>query len=253
MRLYKVNDRMCTYNNAVMDQAFLYNVHLLQTNSGTIYANPSAGYEGDIVTLSTKPYDKHYTFNGYNITGANLTGDQFKFGTNDVTAAANWNYDSMESVKIGNQIWSMDISATPPYNNTLPDYYYNNITNPLMVDRMASAYPGWHIPTMNEWQTLFTYCGGSAYAGTKLKSSSGWNGTDVYGFDVIPRGYRVHEPNHSEHVDNSGRLIRYWCQDKLHSYTAKYVQFNQESNISTGTFRNESLPLYQFCFRLIKD
>ena len=55
---------------------------------------------------------------------------------------------------------------------------------------------GWHIPTDAEWTTLENAVGGSDTAGTKLKSTSGWNddgdesgnGTDAYDFSALPAG-----------------------------------------------------------------
>ena len=53
---------------------------------------------------------------------------------------------------------------------------------------------GWHLPTQTEWNTLFASVGGSSTAGTKLKSTSGWNhsgdGSDAFGFSVLPAGNR---------------------------------------------------------------
>jgi len=58
---------------------------------------------------------------------------------------------------------------------------------------------GWHIPNNAEWETLTTAVGGIKTAGTKLKSTSGWNineytklsgGTDNYGFSALPSGSR---------------------------------------------------------------
>jgi uncharacterized protein (TIGR02145 family) len=52
---------------------------------------------------------------------------------------------------------------------------------------------GWHVPSDAEWSTLVQYVD-SATSGTKLKSTSGWynsgNGTDTYGFRVLPASYR---------------------------------------------------------------
>lgn len=62
---------------------------LQQTTGGTISANKLSGYVGDVITLSNTP-SSHYYFNNYNITGATLTGNQFKFGTSDVTAAGSF-------------------------------------------------------------------------------------------------------------------------------------------------------------------
>jgi uncharacterized protein (TIGR02145 family) len=55
---------------------------------------------------------------------------------------------------------------------------------------------GWHIPSGAEWQALVDFAGGGGTAGTKLKSTSGWNahatygdGTDDYGFSALPGGF----------------------------------------------------------------
>ena len=44
---------------------------------------------------------------------------------------------------------------------------------------------GWHLPTDEEWNTLFTAVGGLSTASTNLKSTFGWcedgNGTDAFG------------------------------------------------------------------------
>jgi len=55
---------------------------------------------------------------------------------------------------------------------------------------------GWHLPSDAEWTILTDYVGGASTAGTKLKSSVGWNsigaidgnGTDDYGFSALPGG-----------------------------------------------------------------
>ncbi len=53
---------------------------------------------------------------------------------------------------------------------------------------------GWHVPSHDEFSTLFSAVGGSATAATKLKSTEVWNegytGTDDYGFKLLPAGYR---------------------------------------------------------------
>jgi len=56
---------------------------------------------------------------------------------------------------------------------------------------------GWHVPTDEEWNELETYLSDNGHAraeGLALKSTIGWfengNGTDDYGFTVLPSGYR---------------------------------------------------------------
>ena len=55
---------------------------------------------------------------------------------------------------------------------------------------------GWHLPDITEWRALFTAVGGSSTASKVLKSQTGWNegwysyynGTDAFGFSVLPFG-----------------------------------------------------------------
>ena len=54
---------------------------------------------------------------------------------------------------------------------------------------------GWHLPSKEEYETLITTVGGAsaAAAAHALKSTSDWyegNGTDEYGFRIVPDGYR---------------------------------------------------------------
>jgi len=44
---------------------------------------------------------------------------------------------------------------------------------------------GWHIPSDAEWATLINFAG----EGSKLKSASGWNGTNDYRFSALPGGW----------------------------------------------------------------
>ncbi len=53
---------------------------------------------------------------------------------------------------------------------------------------------GWHLPSREEWLTLFIAVGGQDKAGTALMSQTGRNndsnGMDAYGFSALPAGYR---------------------------------------------------------------
>ena len=69
---------------------------------------------------------------------------------------------------------------------------------------------GWHLPTYDEWPTLFKAVGGSSAAGKALKSGSGWysngNGTDAYGFSALPAGYRISNGS----FDSAGNYADFW-------------------------------------------
>jgi uncharacterized protein (TIGR02145 family) len=66
---------------------------------------------------------------------------------------------------------------------------------------------GWHVPSEEEWDVLFTSVGGISTAGKHLKATVGWNsngnGQDSYGFAALPGGTRVIDQN-SSNVGNSG-------------------------------------------------
>ncbi len=58
---------------------------------------------------------------------------------------------------------------------------------------------GWHLPSKAEWEALIVAVDGSITeytssntAGTKLKSVTGWNGTNAFGFSALPAGDRYY-------------------------------------------------------------
>ena len=65
-------------------------------------------------------------------------------------------------------------------------YYNNDASNSTKYGKLYNWYAvndprglapkGYHIPTDEEWTKLIDYLGGEAAAGTKMKSSSGWDG-----------------------------------------------------------------------------
>ena len=73
--------------------------------------------------------------------------------------------------------------------------YGKTCTLPTVVQGVCPE--GWHLPSYDEWETLFKAVGGSSAAGKALKSGSGWysngNGTDTYGFSALPAGYRDYD------------------------------------------------------------
>jgi len=140
------------------------------------------------------------------------------------------------AVKIGNQLWmaenldyKFDVNGSqiplgqwgPPttpaawyYNNNETDYgidgtykcglLYNWYAAKYLEDNKLTLLPdGWHVPTKDEYEILITITEGLASKLKALDNSitsnwpSGWNGTDDYGFCVIPSG------NHYNNVFDS--------------------------------------------------
>lgn len=121
-------------------------------------------------------------------------------------------------VKIGTQTWiaeNLDYkfdgctiggsasSAEPRgnyYNNDETTYgadgkkyglLYNWQAIKYLEDNKDTLIPGWHVPTIEDLNTLISYAGGDTVANTKLRTKDGWTvgGTDDYGFGVAPTGY----------------------------------------------------------------
>jgi len=92
-------------------------------------------------------------------------------------------------------------------------------------DAAKTACPtGWRLPTRQEWQTLVDSAGGNSNAGSKLKSSSGWNNnggfssTDEYGFSALPGGYRRYSGTNF----SGGDYGFWWTATELDALDAYY-------------------------------
>ena len=100
------------------------------------------------------------------------------------------------TVKIGDQVWmaenlNFETDSSYCYNDSAE--YCAKYGRLYEWSAAMDACPsGWHLPDTAEWRTLLDAVGGDSIAGTKLKSTSGWNsdgnGTDDFGFTVLPAG-----------------------------------------------------------------
>lgn len=186
-------------------------------------------------------------------------------------------------VNIGNQIWSSENVKITTFRNgdiipfvedenewanlNSPAYYVTDKGEYLynywvVVDERNIAPLGWRIPNKNDWDILINFAGGITIAGNKLKSTQGWeengydiinnnqpilyyfNGTDDYGFNAIPVGFR--------HMD--GRYIpsllsAYFLEESIDEHLAKYVFLFSDSEFGTGgMWKRDGFPI-----RLIKE
>jgi len=104
-----------------------------------------------------------------------------------------------KTVRVGSKMW---MAKNLDYNVSGSKCYDNNPTNCDKYGRLynwptaKSVCPtGFHLPSDDEWTMLTDYVGGEDIAGTKLKSTTGWNGwrgvpagSDNYGFSALPGG-----------------------------------------------------------------
>lgn len=111
----------------------------------------------------------------------------------------------------------------------------------------------WHLPTYNEWESLFSAVGGRSGAGLMLKSVSGWvnggNGTDEFSFTVLPAG--IGQTYGSGIYE--GNYARFWIPTEKKGderLKADYVYFTSSSDNAISA----SLPKSNaFSIRCVKD
>jgi uncharacterized protein (TIGR02145 family) len=171
--------------------------------------------------------------------------------------------NSIDAKRIGNQIWITQNLKVKKYKNgdLIPQIqndadwaalttgawcYYNNDPSQGVLynwyavnDHRGLAPTGWHIPTKEEWITLYNYLGGPSWAANKIKNTSGWiqsNGTNESGFSAIPVGHR--DPwGTFECLTSSGGKAKdaYW-----HTST----EFNLANSNYTSILYNMNIPLF---------
>lgn len=144
-------------------------------------------------------------------------------------------------VSIGNQCWTAtNVNATSgipqvtdssTWVNTLsPAWcYYNNDPQNAVFGKLYNWYAvqsgqlcpaGWHVPTLNDWQTLENFLGDES-AG-KMKATTGWDSPNEgannnSGFFAMPGGYRIWLDNR---FAGKGQTAGFWTSTQASDSTA---------------------------------
>lgn len=122
-------------------------------------------------------------------------------------------------------------AAIQQYSCDYKTYDYETYCNNVHNETKGVCPDGWHLPSNIEWNTLFDAVGGVFVAGTMLKSTSGWlkdsngrdgNGTDVYGFSVLPSGAKLKSDGFNFESGNA----YFWTSTEYSYKNAKHVNFN---------------------------
>ena len=215
-----INDRSYTANWTINRYMITFNA-----NSGTVTpAFDSTGAGWTLASLPT-PSRTDYKFTGWYTSATDGTPitPSTVYSANTIVYAQ-WKEGFTDGrdgkvyakVTIGTQTWfAENLNYDVPDNTT--DVCYNNSndncvkygrlynwstamngvssSNKVPSEVQGVCPVGWHLPSNGEWTQLTDYVGGTSKAGTKLKSSAGWNsysgvpfGTDEYGFSALPGG-----------------------------------------------------------------
>lgn len=132
------------------------------------------------------------------------------------------------TVKIGNQVWmaeNLNFKVDGSYCYKDSAKYCTKYGRLYSWAAANKACPdGWHLPTIDEFKTLFATIGKQSTAGKKLKSTSGWNndgnGTDDFGFTALPAGIWYGK---DKYYNYEGHHANFWSSIKNGSDSADYV------------------------------
>jgi uncharacterized protein (TIGR02145 family) len=111
---------------------------------------------------------------------------------------------------------------------------------------------GWHLPSNDEWNALFTAVRDSSGEGTKLKSATGWiissgNGTDTFGFSALPAGYRGYG---GKAYGNEGYNADFWSSTEVNSGYAYNMELYY---ITVSVFLHDNYKYNGYSVRCLKD
>lgn len=218
-------------------------------------------------------YPAAYTSYAFVVRGADFSGEGLgqvtliEPGTADIggrsyrTVTINgvtWTAENLDFKASGVDIGPSGSPSTPAawyYNNDEATYGVNGNKYGLLYNVSAAKYlnnnrevlmPGWHLPSVDEWNALINAVGGSSVAGKKLKSATGWtsgNGTDDFGFTGFPAGRRS-----EGHFVGLGNRTLFWTSTEYDANSLRYVELNTNDSITNG-YSSSSVN----SIRLVKD
>ena len=157
-----------------------------------------------------------------------------------------------DEVTIGTQKWknvnlAVDDGQSGVYTVNDSDYGLQYYYTQSAANRIVSNIDGWHIPTYQEWQTLFNFIGGKGKALlAKLASTSGWsnlNATNDYGFNLLPLGYYS-----SSSINYKGSQAALWLPSDNQGYRFNSTSSVDRESVGLWSYFSESIQV-----RLIKD
>lgn len=155
--------------------------------------------------------------------------------------------DTIKCMKYGG-LYSWSEMMALPYN-------CNNINCSDLIDgdgiHQGICPQDWHVPSLTEWDVLFTAVGGQSAAGKALKSSENWinngDGLNTYGFSALPAGYASADggQNFSEMSEAA-----FWTANIYSSYQAFYISFGYSGNGShLTTYRGKVIGQSVRCIK----
>ena len=192
-------------------------------------------------------------------------------------------------VTIGNQTWMAEnlnyAYLEPMYGNDSSSFCYNN--DPSYCKKYGRLYLwdaakdtagrfnsngnivrgvcplGWHLPTRDEWEELLLTTGGFSVAYRTLKSKTGWkdkkepndnNGTDDFGFSVLPAGLFSNIYDKKGVYEEEGEKAAFWFYTKRAiASPTPYFLFLKDDNVVYVIVSSKTYQQLKVSVRCLKD
>lgn len=166
-----------------------------------------------------------------------VDGSQIPIGVSfdtQITTPSAWYYDNDEAM------YGIDGERKCGllYNWYAVEYLNNN---------KDTLIPGWHVPTNDEWSALTSAIGSNANPKLKALDTdwyTEWNGTDDYGFSVLPGSYFTGS------FITIGKYASFWCSTERDSDNSYYRDF---SRVGTSVYWGWVSKYGGRSLRLVKD
>lgn len=243
----------------------------LITDNKTDDGQSSGLFESKVTNLksNTKYYIRAYATNSVGTTYGDIQSFTLWLNVQDepINDIDGNNYNT---IRIGDQIWMQENLRVTKFQNgtSLKQLSYqsewtdrNSSGYYTIVDNVSFGYiyngfvimenqnicpPGWHVPTISEWNTLIDYLGGSSIAGGKMKESSdlywilpNFGANNISGFTALPNGYVGTEGDPHEKLEEACFMVASFDSSGnpgfigIH-YNNSTAFFNQNSSKVTG-------------------
>ena len=109
---------------------------------------------------------------------------------------------------------------------------------------------GWHLPTNEEWDELKNAIGEEL--GTKLKSKE-WNGTDAFGFNILPVGVRYRGRFQDGGIGGVGPAANFWTATEHNTITrAFFIHLEERAELYSSSFTSDKY-ITAYSVRCVKD
>ena len=261
--------------NVINDKYYGFSVRCLKDDGSTTQSSSSSAESSSSVTLATpcktetednceygeltdsrdgQTY-KTVTIGTQTWMAQNLnyayTDVPYKSGDN-TSDSTSWCYkdDANNCSKYGRlYTWAAAMDSVGIWSTNGKGCGYNKTSSPTYPVRGVCP-EGWHLPTEEEFETLFRAVGGQSTAGKVLKSTSGWdssgNGSDAFAFSALPTAFRGSNGNYLY----EGYGAYFWSSTEDGSYYAYYMALRYGNDDAYLDGNNE---LNGFSVRCLKD